>query len=202
MFYDTKTKLPLPFDPLKALVAPRPIGWISSLNANGDVNLAPYSFFQVIASRPGMVIFTSEGHKDSVAFSKETGEFVCNIVTHEFKDQMLLSSDPLPRGQNEFLHSGLEMEASGMVKPPRVKGIAAALECKVLDCFELIDIDGNSTDRYAVTGQIVGVYINDRFIKPDGLIDTAAMKLIARCGYFDYAVVEDVFQMKAGGVKA
>jgi flavin reductase (DIM6/NTAB) family NADH-FMN oxidoreductase RutF len=194
MFYDASIRSPLPFDPLKALVAPRPIGWISSIAANGDVNLAPYSFFQVIAQRPGMVIFTSEGAKDSVAFSAETGEFVCNIVTYEFKDQMWLSSEELPRGHNEFAHAGLEMEPSQMVKPPRVKGIAAALECKVLKTFELIDLDGVGTGRIAVTGQIVGVYIADKFIK-EGLVDTPAMKLIARCGYYDYAMVDDVFKM-------
>jgi flavin reductase (DIM6/NTAB) family NADH-FMN oxidoreductase RutF len=200
VFYDASEKLPLPHDPLKALVSPRPIGWISAVSARGELNLAPYSFFQVIAQRPGMVMFTSEGYKDSIVFAQETGEFVCNIATWDFKDQMLRSSDPLPRGQNEFPHAGLETEASRLVRPPRVKGIAAALECKVLSCFELKDLEGRGTQRIAMMGQIVGVHIDDRFILANGRVDTAAMRIIARCGYFDYAVIDQLFQMGERGV--
>ncbi len=197
MFYDASQKAPLPYDPLKALVAPRPIGWISSVGPQGELNLAPYSFFQVIAQRPGMVLYTSEGYKDSIVFPQATGEFVCNIANWDFKDQMLRSSDTLPRGQSEFDHAGLATEPSGLVRPPRVKGIAAALECKVLGSFELKDLEGRGTERIAMMGQIVGVYIDDRYLK-DGKVDTAAMRLIARCGYFDYAVVDQVFQMRGG----
>jgi len=200
MFYATSTKLPLPFDPLKALVAPRPIGWISTLSAKGELNLAPYSFFQAIAQRPAMVIFSGEGAKDSISFAQESGEFVCNMATFEFKDQMLRSSDDLPRGENEFVHAGLETESSGTVKPPRVKGIAAALECKVVTSFELKDLDGADIGRIAVIGQVTGVYIDDRFIK-EGKVDTAAMRLVARLGYFDYAVIDEVFQMRDRSIR-
>jgi flavin reductase (DIM6/NTAB) family NADH-FMN oxidoreductase RutF len=194
MFYDAREKMPLPFDPLKALVSPRPIGWISTISRQGHVNLAPYSFFQAIAQRPGMVLFSSEGNKDSVQFAVESGEFVCNIATWNFRDEIILTSDDLPRGQNEFLHADLKMEASGLVRPPRVHGIAASLECRVTTSFELKDIDGQGIDRLVVIGQVVGVYIDDKFIK-DGRVDAAAMKIIARCGYLDYAVIEQYFQM-------
>ncbi|GAA4335925.1 flavin reductase family protein [Pigmentiphaga soli] len=201
MFYDASEKPPLPYDPFKALVAPRPIGWISTVSREGHLNLAPYSFFQAIAQRPGMVIFTSEGRKDSVDYAVDTGEFVCNQATWDFRDQLLLSSDDLPRGENEFLHAGLEWEPSRLVRPPRVKGVAAALECRVVSSFELTDLAGNGANRMAVIGQVVGVYIDDRFIK-DGRVDTAAMRVIARCGYFDYAVIDDYFQMRDRKIRA
>jgi flavin reductase (DIM6/NTAB) family NADH-FMN oxidoreductase RutF len=139
MFYNANEKLPLPYDPLKALVSPRPIGWISTMSREGHVNLAPYSFFQAIAQRPGLVLFSSEGNKDSVAFAVESGEFVCNIATWEFREEVVLTSNDLPRGDNEFLHANLKMTPSGLVRPPRVHGIAAALECKVTSSFEMKD---------------------------------------------------------------
>jgi flavin reductase (DIM6/NTAB) family NADH-FMN oxidoreductase RutF len=195
MFYNANEKLPLPYDPLKALVSPRPIGWISTVSREGHVNLAPYSFFQAIAQRPGLVLFSSEGNKDSVDFAVESGEFVCNIATWEFRDAVVLTSDDLPRGHNEFVHANLTMEPSGLVRPPRVRGISAALECKVTTSFELKDIDGKGINRLVVIGQVIGVYIDDKYIK-DGKVNSAAMKIIARCGYLDYAVIEDHFQMK------
>ncbi|MES3000342.1 MAG: flavin reductase family protein [Pseudomonadota bacterium] len=192
---------PLPYDPVKALVAPRPIGWISTVGPDGQANLAPYSFFQAIAQRPSMVMFSSEGLKDSVVFAQESGEFVCNVATWKFREHVVLTSDDLPRGHSEFEHAGLEMEASGFVKPPRVKGIAAALECRTLQSFELKDLEGRATDRFVVIGQVVGVYIDDRFIK-DGRVDTAAMRPIARLGYLDYAVIDEVFQMPDRKIRA
>ena len=196
MFHDANETLPLPFNPLKALVAPRPIGWISTISAKGEVNLAPYSFFNVLCDRPGVVIFSGDGMKDTLVNAIETREFVCNLATYDFKDAMLATSERIPRGQNEFDHAGLEMEKSVLVTPPRVKGIHAALECKLLQSFEIEDIDGNKTNRHAVMGQVVGTYIDDAFIK-DGKVDTASMKLIARLGYYDYAVIDSVFQMRA-----
>ncbi len=132
MFYEPRLRNHgLSHDPLKALVAPRPIGWISSVAADGAVNLAPYSFFNMVSDRPPIAMFSSDGRKDSLRNVEETGEFVCNIVTTEFTDAMNTSSAPYPHGVNEFEKAGLAMEASSLVKPPRVKGIAAALECKV-----------------------------------------------------------------------
>jgi flavin reductase (DIM6/NTAB) family NADH-FMN oxidoreductase RutF len=192
---------PLKYDPIKALVAPRPIGWISTVGSEGQTNLAPYSFFQAIAQRPSMIMFSSEGLKDSVVFARQTGEFVCNVATWEFRDQVVLTSDDLPRGQSEFEYAGLETEPSRFVQPPRVKGIAAALECRTLQSFELKDLEGRATDRFVVIGQVVGVYIDDRFIK-DGRVDTAAMRPLARLGYLDYAVIDEVFQMPDRAIRA
>jgi flavin reductase (DIM6/NTAB) family NADH-FMN oxidoreductase RutF len=195
MFYDArKNDHGLPHDPFKAIVSPRPIGWITSMSAKGEINLAPYSFFNGINSRPAMVMFGSEGRKDSVSFIAETGEFVCNLATFDLRDAMNATSAPLARGVNEMERAGLEPAPCRFVKPPRVKASPCALECKLLQIVRVDDLDGRSVDCHVVIGQVVGVYIDDRFLK-DGLLDTAAMKPIARCGYHNYAVVERQFTM-------
>ena len=202
MFYDTrKNDHGLPHNPFKAIVAPRPIGWITSMNAKGEVNLAPYSFFNGITDRPPIVMFSSEGPKDSVAFVEETKEFVCSLATYDLRAQMNDTSAPLPRGVNEMTAAGLAPAPSRLVKPPRVAASPCALECKWLKTVKLDDVDGRALERYVVFGQAIGVYIDDRFIK-NGRLDTAAMRPIARLGYDQYAVVDEVFAMqrpKGGG---
>ena len=195
MFYDTKTNgHGLPHDPFKAIVAPRPIGWISSMGADGSVNLAPYSFFNAFSSRPPIVGFASEGPKDSVSFIAETREFVCNLVTFDLRDAMNATSAPLPRGTSEFVHAGHETAPSKMVKPPRVKASPVALECKLIEIKQLSDSDGNSVNSFLVLGHVVGIHIDEAFIR-DGRFDILAAGTIARCGYTDYAVVDDVFSI-------
>ncbi len=195
MFYDTKSNgHGLPHDPFKAIVAPRPIGWISSLGADGSVNLAPYSFFNAFSSRPPIVGFASEGPKDSVAFIAETREFVCNLVTFDLRHAMNATSAPLPRGESEFVHAGLETAPSKLVKPPRVKASPVALECKLVEIKQLNDSDGNSINSFLVLGHVVGIHIDEAYIK-DGKFDIVAAGTIARCGYMDYAVVDDLFSI-------
>ncbi|HEY0572066.1 MAG TPA: flavin reductase family protein [Enterovirga sp.] len=188
MFYETaKRDHGLPHDPMKALVGPRPIGWISAVNKLGQVNLSPYSFFNAVAERPAIVAFSSVGYKDAVAFIDETREFVCNLATYDLREAMNKTSAPLPRGTDEMAFAGLQGEPSRLVKPPRVAGVAAALECKWLSTTQLETLEGTKTDQYLVLGQVVGIYIDDRFIV-DGLVDTAAMRPIMRAGYMDYFV--------------
>jgi flavin reductase (DIM6/NTAB) family NADH-FMN oxidoreductase RutF len=188
MFYETaKRDHGLPHDPMKALVGPRPIGWISAVNNQGQVNLSPYSFFNAVAERPAIVAFSSVGYKDAVAFIDETREFVCNLATYDLREAMNKTSAPLPRGTDEMAFAGLQAEPSRLVKPPRVAGVAAALECKWLSTTQLETLEGTKTDQYLVLGQVVGIYIDDRFIV-DGLVDTAAMRPIMRAGYMDYFV--------------
>jgi flavin reductase (DIM6/NTAB) family NADH-FMN oxidoreductase RutF len=195
MFYDAvKNDHGLPYDPFKAIVAPRPIGWITSMSAKGEINLAPYSYFNAVSNRPNVVMFSSEGRKDSVAFIEETREFVCNLTTWDLRDEMNATSTPLARGVNEMERAGLKAAPSRLVKPPRVADSPCALECKLLKIVGLDDIEGNHTDRHIVFGQVVGVHIDDRFIV-DGRLDTAAMKPIARCGYDEYAAFDSVFTM-------
>jgi flavin reductase (DIM6/NTAB) family NADH-FMN oxidoreductase RutF len=196
MFYETrKNDHGLPHDPFKAIVAPRPIGWISSVSARGEINLAPYSYFNGVASRPPVVMFASEGRKDSLSFIAQTGEFVCNLATWDLRDAMNATSAPLPRGANEMAHAGLAAASSRLVKAPRVADSPCALECKLLQIVQLSDIDGRALDSHVVFGQVVGVHIDDRYIV-NGLLDTAAMRPIARCGYHDYTVMERTFTMR------
>ncbi|MGW9332220.1 flavin reductase family protein [Bosea sp. NPDC055594] len=184
----------LKHDPFKAIVAPRPIGWISAVSAKGEVNLSPYSFFNAISSRPNIVMFSSENRKDAVAFIEETGEFTCSLVTRTLAEQMNLTSAPLPRGESEYAHAGLAMAPSRFVKPPRVAASPAALECKLLSVQQLRDLDGQEVPRWMVLGQVVGVFIDEAYIR-DGRFDTAGANPIARCGYADYAEVTELFSI-------
>jgi len=195
MFYETaKNDHGLPRDPFKAIVVPRPIGWLTSISAKGEINLAPYSFFNAVSEHPPMVMFSSGGRKDTIAFVEETKEFVCNFANFALREAVSTSGTEFPRGVNEMIEAGLEGAPSRLVRPPRVAASPCALECKLLRIVDLTDLDGRTSQRYVVFGQVVGVYIDDRFIK-DGRLDTAAMQPIARCGYNDYAVVDKVFPM-------
>jgi flavin reductase (DIM6/NTAB) family NADH-FMN oxidoreductase RutF len=197
MFYepDKRDQARLRFDPFKAIVAPRPIGWITSMNRNGEVNLAPYSFFNGVNSRPNLVMFASEGRKDSVSFIAETGEFVCNLATWDLREAMNATSAPLPRGVSEMERAGLASAPSRLVRPPRVAASPCALECRLTKIVTMETFDQMPVDCHVVFGQVIGVYIDDRFIV-DGRLDTAALRPIARCGYDEYAVVEGVFAMQ------
>jgi flavin reductase (DIM6/NTAB) family NADH-FMN oxidoreductase RutF len=192
MFYETaKNDHGLPFNPFKAIVAPRPIGWISTMSAKGEINLAPYSYFNAVADNPPIVLFASDGPKDSIVFARETGEFVCNLATYDLRAEMVASSFGFPRGVNEMIEVGLEPAPSRLVRVPRVARSPCALECKLLQIVSLDQLDGSPSNRHVAFGQVVGVHIDERFIK-DGRLDTAAMAPMARCGYADYAVVHEV----------
>ncbi len=167
------------------------------MSKSGAINLAPYSFFNAFADRPPILAFSSVGVKDSLAFAQETGEFVWNMPTWDLRHAMNETSATLPRGENEFLHAGLEMAPCNLVKPPRVAKSPVAMECKVTSIQELKDIEGKGIDYWLVLGQVVGVHIDPAFIDEDGVLQLAEIKPIARCGYLaDYAVVDDLFQME------
>ena len=165
------------------------------MSAKGEINLAPYSYFNGVRSRPPMVMFSSEGRKDSLEFIEETKEFVCNLATWDLRHQMNQTSAPYPRGVNEITEAGLTAAPSRLVKPPRVAEAPAALECKWVQTVQLKDVDGTPFDGWMVIGRVVGVHIDERFIK-NGLLDTAAMKPIARGGYHDYSVLTESFTMR------
>lgn len=184
----------LAFDPFKAIITPRPIGWISTLNEEGIPNLAPYSFFNALSSSPHMLMFSSEGLKHSAANARASGEFVFSLATNALQNQMNISSDTLPAGSNEYEAAGLEMGKCEKVAPPRVLASPASMECKLVSSEELMDIYGKPADTFVTIGQVVAVHINDDYIK-DGRFDTAAAQPLARCGYRDYASVESVFEL-------
>lgn len=181
-FYEPSKGHRLPHSPLKAIVAPRPIGWISSIDANGRVNLAPYSFFNFMCETPPILAFSSKGRKDSVKNIEATREFVANLATVPLAQQMNITSSEVAAGVDEMQLAGLEAAPSTMVKPPRVAASPAALECKLVAIQELVDLDGKATDWYMVLGQVVGVHIDPDYLK-DGLFDTAQAQVLARCGY-------------------
>jgi flavin reductase (DIM6/NTAB) family NADH-FMN oxidoreductase RutF len=184
----------LPHDPFKAMVIPRPVGWISAVSAKGEVNLAPYSYFNAFSTQPPIVGFSSEGEKDSQVFAMETREFVWSMATYALRDGMNATAASLPRGQSEFAHARLETAPCRLVRAPRVKDAPAALECRVTEMICLKDLDGSDTGRRLVLGRVVGVHLDERFVK-NGRLDAAAMQPIARGGYDEYSVVERVFTM-------
>lgn len=195
MFYEpAKRNHGLPHDPFKAIVAPRPIGWITTMSEKGAINLAPYSYFNGVSSHPPVVMFSSEGFKDSVTNVRETKEFVCNLATWDLREQMNQTSATLPHGVNEMEAAGLKAAPSKLVKPPRVAASPCALECKMTQIVKLEYLEGEKRETFAVFGQVVGIHIDERYIK-DGLLDSAGMKAIARCGYHDYSVLDETFQM-------
>jgi flavin reductase (DIM6/NTAB) family NADH-FMN oxidoreductase RutF len=202
LFYETgkRDKALLPHDPFKAIVAPRPIGWISTRALDRRVNLAPYSFFNGFNSAPPIIGFSSEGDKDSAAFARESGEFVANFASFDLLYAISQTSAPLPRGQSEFEFAGLNMADCKRVTAPRVAESPASLECKVVDIVALKTISGRPLNTFLVLGEVVAFHIDDRFIR-NGRFDLAAARAVARCGYQDYAVVESLIALArpAGG---
>jgi flavin reductase (DIM6/NTAB) family NADH-FMN oxidoreductase RutF len=194
-FYEPKDGHQLPHDPFKAIVAPRPIGWISTVDAQGRPNLAPYSFFNAFCEDPPVVGFSSSGRKDSQSNAEETGEFVVNLATRRQAKAMNRTSAALPHEVNEFEVAGLRAAPARLVRPPRVADAPAALECRLLLVLPIADLDGKPTPNTLILGQVVGVHIDPDFLK-NGLFDIVAAGTIARCGYRgDYAEVTRVFEM-------
>lgn len=195
MFYDTdKRDHGLPHDPLKAIVAPRPIGWISSISASGKVNLAPYSYFNAISNKPDMLMFSSAGVKDSVRNIRETKEFVANYASADLAREVNLSSVAAPHGQNEFELTGIEQAPSRLVKPPRVAAAHAALECVLVEEIQLKDRHGNAVDQYMIIGEIVGIHIDDAVVR-NGRFDVTLAEPLTRLGYMDFQRPQEYFEM-------
>lgn len=195
-FYEPSKGHGLPHNPFKAIVAPRPIGWISSIDLQGRVNLAPYSFFNAFAETPPIIGFCTSGErKDSVNNIDSTGEFVANFVGAELAQEMNITSATLAPGEDEMKLAGLESAPCSIVKVPRVARAIAALECKLIQTIRLNNAKGEQTNSWLTLGEVVGVHINDAFLK-DGIFDTAAARPLGRCGYRgDYVEVNTLFEM-------
>ena len=164
MFYETiANRHGLRHDPFKALVVPRPIGWISTVSAAGICNIAPYSFFNAVGESPHFVVFSSSGPKDSLLNIAETGEFVCSLATFPLRFNMNMTSAPVPRGIDEFAIGDLIAAPSRLVKPPRVKESPAALECRHWKTISLPPLAGKPGNS-VVFGQVLGVFIDDSVI--------------------------------------
>ena len=209
MFCETKDMsrealkaLGLAFNPFKAVVVPRPIGWVTTVDQQGTVNLAPYSFFNAVSSDPPMVFFGANGthaadggEKDSLRNVRETGEFVCNLVTWELCHTMNDTATPAPHGVDEMQAVGLARLPSRLVKPPRVAASPAHLECKLHQFVELPADPRTGKPNVMVIGHVVAIHIDDAFIV-DGRFDTVRAQPVARLGYLDFAVVKQAFAIK------
>ncbi len=196
MFYRPQDGHGLPHNPFNAIVAPRPIGWISSRGADGRDNLAPYSFFNAVAYVPPQVMFAStsakpdrDGTKDSVAQIRETGVFCVNIVEYAMRGAMNATSAGLEAGTDEFAHAGLEKAECESVNCARVAAGPAALECRMTQIVRL-----KGAANWLVLGEVTGVHLRDDCVV-DGRFDVTAFQPLSRLGYRDYARVAEVFEM-------
>jgi flavin reductase (DIM6/NTAB) family NADH-FMN oxidoreductase RutF len=196
MFYRPCDGHGLPHNPFNAIITPRPIGWISTRDAQGRDNLSPYSFFNGVAYTPPQVMFASTGRKpdagdtkDNVANIRETGVFCVNVVEYAAREAMNVTSASLPRGEDEFASAGVEKAACEQIDCARVAGAPASLECRVT---QIIKIEGDS--NFVVFGEVVGVHLRDDCVV-NGRFDVTRFTPLSRMGYRDYTAVRDVFEM-------
>lgn len=200
MFYETKSNQHgLPHDPYLSCIVPRPIGWITTLDRDGGLNLAPFSFFNGVASNPRQVMFgagnqhVEGGVTDTQKNAEDTGEFVANMVTWEVRDQMNVTSEHVARSVDEAALAGPELEPSQLVKPPRVKASPIHLECVYLQTVEL-EAEDPLWPNFMVIGKVIGVHIRDEVLT-DGIVDLSKFTPLARLGYMDYSVVNNTFTL-------
>ncbi|MCT4578354.1 flavin reductase family protein [Donghicola sp.] len=196
MFYRPSEGHGLPHNPFNAIVTPRPIGWISTRDADGRDNLAPYSFFNAVAYVPPQVMFASTSAKadrgdtkDSVSNIRETGVFCVNIVEYAARDVMNASSATVERDIDEFELAGIDKAACDTIAASRVANAPASLECKVT---QIIQLEGES--NFAVFGEVTGIHMRDDCIV-DGRFDVTRYRPLTRLGYRDYGVIKEVFSL-------
>lgn len=196
-FYEPAAGHGLAHNPFNAIVAPRPIGWVSSLASDGTRNLAPYSFFNAFNYTPPIIGFASVGRKDSLNNIESTGDFVWHLATRELAEAMNASAAGVDASVDEFELAGLTAVPSRVVSAPRVAEAPVAFECRRTQVLQLQGSDGAAVDTWMVFGEVVGVHI-DRMLIVDGVYDTAAARPILRAGgpadYFSIDA-ENLFRM-------
>ena len=196
MFYEPiKKNHGLPKNPFNSLVIPRPIGWITSCDSEGVLNLAPYSFFNAVCYSPPTVMFASgagsggDGLKDSLRNVETTGEFVCNLVTWDNREQMIQTSASVHKDVNELEMTGLSSQSGRLVDVPWVAEAPVHLECRHVKSVDLPS--WGDKDRYVVVfGEVIGIHIQDDLITEEGLVDVGRMRPLGRLGYNDYTEVD------------
>lgn len=200
MFYRPEDGHGLPHNPFNAIVAPRPIGWISTRGSDRSENLAPYSFFNAVAYTPPQVVFAStstkpdrDGTKDTVANIRDTGVFCCNVVSDALKDPMNESSGPWDKDTDEFAHTGLDRSECQTIPCSFVTAAPAALECRMT---QIVTLEGEA--NFLVIATVTGIHIRDDALK-DGLFDYMAFGPVARMGYRDFTTVRDKYAMPRPG---
>lgn len=200
-FYEPRLGHGLAHDPFNSIVAPRPIGWVSSKDRNGVLNLAPYSFFNAFNYHPPIIGFSSIGFKDSVANMREAKEFCWSLVTESLAEPMNTTAAMVERDVDEFALAGLSPRASKIIDVPHVAESPVCFECRVTQAVQLKDAASNELDTHMVFGEVVGVHIDQALIS-EGIYDTVAAKPVLRGGgpadYF--TITKDVrFRMKRPG---
>ncbi|WP_194724004.1 flavin reductase family protein [Noviherbaspirillum malthae] len=201
-FYEPKTGHGLPHDPFNAIVGPRPIGWISSRNAAGELNLAPYSFFNGFNYVPPIIGFSSIGRKDSLRNVEQTGEFAWNLATRPLAEAMNISCTAVGPEVDEFVLAGLTPAPSRIISVPRVAESPVSFECRLTQIIQLRDAQGGEIDSYLALGEVVGVHIA-RHLLVEGIYDTASAQPILRGGGpADYFTIEPESRFKMYRPKA
>ncbi len=200
MFLDPESTVGFKRSLFNAIVAPRPIGWISTLSAAGKVNLAPFSHFNLVSTSPPILIFScnepaDRQEKDTLANVRATGEFVTNLVTWELRDAMNMSSFNAPSGVDEFELSGLEKAACVKVRPPRVATSPANLECRLLRIVEIEPEHPGETRSSVVFGRIVGVHLDEAYVDEAGRFDVARTLPLTRLGGSQYSTVGPLVEL-------
>jgi flavin reductase (DIM6/NTAB) family NADH-FMN oxidoreductase RutF len=197
MFYETAANAHgLRHDPFKAIVAPRPIGWIGTKGNDGSFNLSPYSFFNVVSDNPKIVMFSSSGRKHSLRNAEETGVFTASLVSRDLVEKTNLSSRAVDYGVDEFQLAGLTSKMGRVVEAPFVGEAHAALECRVTQILQPVGLDVEAADSWMVFGQVVAIHIDDSIIR-DGRLDMGLARPIGRMGYMDYCDGgSDVFELQ------
>ena len=180
-FYQPSQGHGLPHDPLNAIIGPRPIGWIASLDGSGQRNLAPYSFFNCFNYRPPIIGFASSGWKDSVRNINETGEFVWNLTTRDLAERMNETSASLPHGEDEFTRAGLTPAPSRIVSAPRIAESPVNFECRLSQCIQLTTAAGSPVETWLVLGEVVAVHIDESLLE-EGIYQTARAQPVLRGG--------------------
>lgn len=205
MFYEPRLhNSGMAIDPLKSLVVPRPIAWVSSVDLEGRVNVAPFSFFNLVAEAPPMVMLAPYGRKsngeikDSKLNIEAVGAFVINLATWDLKDAMNITSSQFPSGTNEAEKAGLEMVPARIVVAPRIAASPVALECRYLKTVDLPTLDENEPNGIII-GEIVGIHIDEKLITEDNRVDITRARPIARMGYSLYTVIDETFRMTRPG---
>jgi len=200
MFVDPRTAENFNRAIFNAIVAPRPIGWISSQSAEGAVNLAPFSHFAIVSTAPPVILFScntpaDRAEKDTLANVRATGEFVFNLATYDLREFVNKTSTPAPHGVCEFDLAGLEKASSVNVKPPRVLASPANLECTLLRIVTIEPELPGETPSNVVFGRVVGLHMRDEFVTATGRFDTAKAQPLTRLGGINYAPPGAIFEM-------
>jgi flavin reductase (DIM6/NTAB) family NADH-FMN oxidoreductase RutF len=202
MFVDPRTAKDLNRGIFNAIVAPRPIGWISTQAEDGRVNLAPFSHFAIVSTAPAVILFScntpaDRREKDTLVNVRATGEFVFNLASYDLREAINRTSTAVPYGSDEFELAHLEKAVSVNVKPPRVAASPANMECELLRIVTIMPEEAGDTQSNVVFGRVVGLHVRDEYVLPNGRFDTTRARPLSRLGGIQYSALETVFEMAA-----